>query len=70
MNRRAVVGCQALPSECALRDMLATDRLRSRVQVPKERTVKLPSHTNPTYNRLDLEDSQKNIDLIVRQLAT
>ena len=43
-------------------------KLRERIQVFKEPSVKLPSNINPTYERLDLDDISPIPDLIVRQL--
>ncbi len=42
--------------------------LRTRVEVLKERTVRLPSNINPTYDRLDLEASDLNLKIVLRQL--
>jgi hypothetical protein len=43
-------------------------RLRERIQVFKEPSVKLPSNINPTYERLDLADVSPVPALILRQL--
>jgi hypothetical protein len=43
--------------------------LATRVQTLKERTVRLPSNINPTYDPLDLDDPAANLRLVLRQLA-
>ena len=43
-------------------------RLATFVQTLKERTVRLPSNINPTYDRLDLDDPAVNLRLVLRQL--
>ena len=43
--------------------------LANRVQTLKERTVRLPSNINPTYDRLDLDDPAANLRLVLRQLG-
>jgi glucokinase len=45
------------------------DHLATRVQTLKERTVRLPTNINPTYDRLDLDDPAANLRLVLRQLA-
>jgi hypothetical protein len=45
------------------------DHLATRVQTLKERTVRLPSNINPTYDPLDLDDPAANLRLVLRQLA-
>ncbi|HVC33807.1 MAG TPA: TIR domain-containing protein [Chloroflexota bacterium] len=44
--------------------------LRERIQVFKERTVRLPSNINPTYEPLDLENVASAADRIHSQLAS
>jgi hypothetical protein len=39
------------------------------VQTLKERTVRLPSNINPTYDHLELDDPAVNLRLVLRQLA-
>jgi len=43
--------------------------LATRVHVLKERTVRLPSNINPTYDRLDLSNPAANLGRVLRQLA-
>jgi hypothetical protein len=43
--------------------------LATRVQTLKERTVRLPSNINPTYDRLELDDPAANLRRVLRQLA-
>jgi hypothetical protein len=45
------------------------DHLATRVQTLKERTVRLPSNINPTYDPLDLDEPVANLKLVLRQLA-
>src|SRR5215471_9135607 len=44
-------------------------RLATCVQLLKERTVRLPSNINPTYDRLDLDDPGAALRLVLRQLG-
>ncbi len=46
----------------------ARPHLRSRILVFKERSVRLPSNINPTYENLDLDDIHTMAERIVRQL--
>ncbi len=46
----------------------ARPHLRSRILVFKERSVRLPSNINPTYENLDLDDIHSMAERIVRQL--
>lgn len=43
--------------------------LATRVQTLKERTVRLPSNINPTYDRLELDDPAANLRRVLLQLA-
>lgn len=45
-------------------------KLRERIQVFKDPTVKLPSNINPAYEALDIDDVSPISELILRQLRT